>query len=105
MMNYIGILTKVISKTTKNWNFFSGCHLTSMLLFQHWNLLINPVTLADSGEYECQATIHPPQSIIVKLVVQGTYRYLYRCRCCCIDIHCSHIYEMQLFDVKEYFQY
>ena len=25
----------------------------------------------DSGFYECQATIHPPQSIIVKLVVLG----------------------------------
>jgi len=35
----------------------------------HWNLLIKPVMVEDSGFYECQATIHPPQSIIVKLVV------------------------------------
>ncbi|XP_023337905.1 vascular endothelial growth factor receptor 1 isoform X2 [Eurytemora carolleeae] len=38
-----------------------------------WNLLIKPVEIEDSGTYECQATTHPPQSIMVKLIVLEAY--------------------------------
>ena len=42
------------------------------MYLQQWNLLIKPVSLEDNGLYECQATTHPPQSIIIKLLVAGT---------------------------------
>ena len=37
----------------------------------NWALQINHVRLDDNGRYECQATTHPPQSIVVRLRVVG----------------------------------
>ena len=43
-------------------------------LFQNWNLRIRNVEMEDGGQYECQATTHPPQSIFVNLRVVGEWR-------------------------------
>jgi len=39
----------------------------------NWNLRIRNVELDDGGVYECQATTHPPQSILVNLRVVAAY--------------------------------
>ena len=36
-----------------------------------WSLRIRGVTPQDAGRYECQATTHPPQSIVVRLKIVG----------------------------------
>lgn len=36
-----------------------------------WALQIQRVSRADAGRYECQATTHPPQSIVIRLKVVG----------------------------------
>jgi hypothetical protein len=38
-----------------------------------WALRIQRVTPDDAGIYECQATTHPPQSIVTRLKVVGKY--------------------------------
>ena len=37
----------------------------------NWALQIAPVRGDDAGRYECQATTHPPQSVVVRLRVVG----------------------------------
>ena len=40
----------------------------------NWSLQIQRVSPEDAGRYECQATTYPPQSIVIKLQVVGTFR-------------------------------
>ena len=45
---------------------------TALCLTQlSWSLRIRGVTPQDAGRYECQATTHPPQSIVVRLKIVG----------------------------------
>ena len=48
----------------------------SFLPFQrlNWALQIRGVSPEDAGRYECQATTHPPQNIVVKFRVVGKKR-------------------------------
>ena len=39
----------------------------------NWALQICGVSPEDAGRYECQATTHPPQNIVVKLRVVGKW--------------------------------
>lgn len=39
----------------------------------HWSLRIKSVREEDKGFYECQLSIHPPQSIFVELKVVGKF--------------------------------
>ena len=39
----------------------------------NWALQIRGVSPEDAGRYECQATTHPPQNIVVKLRVVGKW--------------------------------
>ena len=51
-------------------------HPNSFSLFQqrlNWALQIHRVSPEDAGLYECQATTHPPQSIVIRFRVVGEY--------------------------------
>ena len=50
----------------------AGIELSSVVIFQSWELTISRVKLEDGGEYLCQASTHPPLAIITTLDVVGS---------------------------------
>uniref|UniRef100_A0A1B0GJ22 Ig-like domain-containing protein n=1 Tax=Lutzomyia longipalpis TaxID=7200 RepID=A0A1B0GJ22_LUTLO len=42
---------------------------------QDWPLRIRSVTMRDAGMYECQVSLHPPQSIFINLIVTDAGMY------------------------------